>query len=202
MELLGQRKEGFVFVVSAPAGTGKTTLVDLLVKEFPSIIVSISYTTRQARPHEIEGVNYHFITVSEFEAKIAAGDFLEYVKLYGTYYGTARQWIIDQQKQGKHIVLVIDTQGALKIKKLLQATYIFIRPPSLEILRNRLMNRQTEAPEMIEQRLAWAKKELENVQYYDYEIVNDDLKSAYQVLRSVVIAECNRVHQKKGVNNG
>jgi guanylate kinase len=191
--LLGKAGKGLTFIVSAPAGTGKTTLVQRLVQEFPSIIASISYTTRKPREGEIPGVHYHFISEAEFEAKIAASDFLEYVKLYGTYYGTSRQWITEQQNQGKHVILVIDTQGALQLKGKLPATFIFIRPPSLESLQVRLMQRKTETAEMIEKRLAWARVELEAAQQYDYEIVNDDLEIAYQVFRSIFIAECHRI---------
>lgn len=190
--LLGDEKEGRVFIISAPAGTGKTTLVEKLVKEFPSVTASISFTTREPREGEIPGVHYHFIAGPEFEEKIAAGDFLEYVKLYGTYYGTSRQWVKEQQKKGKHVVLVIDTQGALKLKGALPAVLIFIRPPSLDILRNRLVRRQTETPGMIEQRVDWAQRELEAAQQYDYQIINDDLETAYQVLKSIFIAECHR----------
>ena len=139
------------------------------------------------------GVHYHFINDSEFESKIVAADFLEYVKLYDTYYGTSRQWVTEQQKRGKHVVLVIDTQGALQLKGRLPAIFIFIRPPSLEMLRYRLEQRQTETAEIIEQRLAWAKKELDVVNQYDYQITNDDLDNAYQVLRSIFIAECHRI---------
>lgn len=191
-QLLGDRKEGLAFILSAPAGTGKTTLVQRLLKEFPSIVASISYTTRQPRKDEIQGVHYHFIDESEFKKKIATDEFLEYVKLYGIYYGTSRQWIRDQQKKGKHIVLVIDTQGALQLKGHFQAPLIFIRPPSLEILRSRLIQRRTETPQMIQQRLDWAQKELDAAKEYDYEIINDDLEIAYQVFKSIFIAECHK----------
>jgi guanylate kinase len=191
--LLGNRGVGLIFVVSAPAGTGKTTLVQRLMQEFPSIIASISYTTRQPREGEIPGVHYHFISDAEFETKIVAGDFLEYVKLYGTYYGTSREWVRGQQYQGKHVVLVIDTQGALQLKGQFPAIFIFVRPPSLESLRERLNQRQTESAEMIEKRLAWAQTELQVAQKYDYEIINDDLEIAYQILRSIFIAECHRI---------
>ena len=190
--LLGDEKEGQVFIISAPAGTGKTTLVEKLVKEFPSVTASVSYTTREPREGEIAGVHYHFIAAPEFEEKISAGDFLEYVKLYGTYYGTSKQWVKEQQKKGKHVLLVIDTQGALKLKSVLPSVLIFIRPPSLDILRNRLIRRQTETPGMIEQRVDWAQQELEAAQQYDYQIINDDLETAYQVLKSILIAECHR----------
>jgi guanylate kinase len=190
--LLGETNEGLIFIVSAPAGTGKTTLVHRLVEEFPSIIASISFTTRKPRIGEVPGVHYHFIAESEFEAKIAAGDFLEYVKLYGTYYGTSHQWIKEQQQQRKHVVLVIDTQGALLLKDKIDAISIFIRPPSVEVLRQRLTQRQTESLEMIEKRLEWARRELEVAQQYDYQLVNDDLEVAYHIFRSIFIAECHR----------
>jgi guanylate kinase len=157
------------------------------------VIASISYTTRQPRGGEISGKDYFFIDESEFEAKIADADFLEYVKLYDTYYGTSRQWVADQQKQGKHVFLVIDTQGALKLKGKVPATFIFVRPPSIDVLRDRLSGRQTEPPEMVERRLEWARIELEAAKNYDYLIVNDDLAKAYQVLKSIVVAECHRV---------
>jgi guanylate kinase len=192
--LLGETNEGLVFIVSAPAGTGKTTLVQRLVHEFPSIIANISYTTRQPRAGEIEGVHYHFISDSEFEAKITANDFLEYVNLYGTYYGTSHQWIQEQQQKGKHVVLVIDTQGALQLKGRIPAILIFIRPPSIEVLRSRLMQRQSETAEMIEKRVAWAQRELEAARQYDYQLINDDLDIAYQILRSIFIAESHRTY--------
>lgn len=190
--LLGDGKEGLAFIVSAPAGTGKTTLVEKLMNEFSSILASISYTTREPREGEIPGIHYHFITENEFETKIAAGDFLEYVKLYGTYYGTSSRWVKEQQKKGKHVVLVIDTQGALKLKGKFPAALIFIRPPSLDVLRKRLIRRQTETPGMIDQRVEWAQMELDAAQQYDYQIINDDLEIAYQILRCIIIAECHR----------
>lgn len=191
-------KKGLCFIVSAPAGTGKTTLVKLLVEEFPSVIASISFTTRQPREGEVEGRDYHFVTEEEFQKKIGAHDFLEHVQLYGNYYGTSRRWIEDQLKQGKHVVLVIDTQGAIQLKGKFPGIFIFIRPPSLEVLRRRLANRNTETAETLEMRLEWAKQEMEAISQYDYEVVNDDLYTAYQVLRSIVVAESHRVELLKG----
>lgn len=190
--LMENLKEGKLFIVSAPAGTGKTTLVQMLVNEFPNVIASVSYTTRQPREGEVNGRDYHFISQSDFEAKVAASDFLEYVQLYGYYYGTSRQWVINQQKQGKHVILVIDVQGALQLKRQVSAPSIFIAPPSLEILRERLAKRKTESAEMLEKRLQWAKGEMEAFHQYDYLIVNDELQVAYEVLRSIVIAESHK----------
>lgn len=194
--LLAPQEKGMCFIVSAPAGTGKTTLIQMLVKEFPNIIASVSYTTRPPRDGEVNGKHYHFISDSQFEEKIAATDFLEYVKLYGYYYGTSKQWIEEKRQQGKHVVLVIDTQGALSLKGRLDATFIFISPPSLQELKSRLTKRQTESQEMVEKRLVWAKQEMEASTSYDYLVVNDDLSVAYQVLRSIFIAESHRTsHQ-------
>ncbi|MDP1881070.1 MAG: guanylate kinase [Parachlamydiaceae bacterium] len=194
--LLGNNvTKGLIFIVSAPAGTGKTTLIEMLVKEFPQIVASISFTTRKPREGEIDGIHYHFISEKEFKAKISSSDFLEYVKLYGTYYGTSKQWVREQQNLGKHVVLVIDTQGAQEIKKEFAAFTVFIRPPSLEILKDRLMNRQTESLQVVEKRLEWAKVELEAAKEYDYHVINDNLNTAFEVLKSIVIAECHRNRQ-------
>lgn len=192
-KLLGESKKGALFIVSAPAGTGKTTLVQMLVQEFSCIIESISYTTRPPRSGEIQGVHYYFVSEEEFEGKVASGDFLEHVSLYGYRYGTSRSWVDSQLNLGKHVVLVIDTQGAIQLKDRCVATYIFVGPPSIEELRRRLLKRGTESLEKIEQRLAIVNKELLAVKYYDYLIVNRDLNVAYQVLRSIVIAEEHRI---------
>lgn len=196
-DLLLSNQEGLCFILSAPAGAGKTTLVQLLVHEFSNIKVSVSYTTRSPRPNEIDGKDYHFITKAAFEQKMAAGDFLEYVTLYGNYYGTSLEWIAQQRKQGYNIILVIDTQGALKLKGQLDAIYVFVSPPSMEILEERLRWRGTETEKALEARITWAKQEMEAISHYDYLIVNDDLQTAYQILRSIVIAENHRVTHKE-----
>lgn len=187
--LLGNLNSGLAFVVSAPAGTGKTTLVQMLVQEFPCIVESISYTTRSIRTGEAPGVHYHFISEKKFEEKIANNEFLEYVKLYGYYYGTCKKDLAQLQSEGKHVILVIDTQGALQLMKRFSATFIFILPPSLEALRERLKKRRTESEAVIDERLEWARREIEAAKFYDYNIINDNLATAYQVLRSIIIAE-------------
>ncbi len=207
--LLGDSKDGLLFILSAPAGTGKTTLIKMLAEEFNEVIASISYTTREPRGDEKHGKDYHFTTQKEFEVKINASDFLEYVRLYDTYYGTSKKWVEEQRRMGKHVFLVIDTQGALQLKGKIDAIYIFVRPPSLEVLKTRLMNRQTDSAEMVNKRLEWASTELKFADQYDYQIVNDSLNEAYQVLRSILIAECHRQRPKakkldkiKGDNDG
>jgi guanylate kinase len=186
------KKRGLVFVVSAPAGTGKTTLVRMLLDEFSNVVESISYTTRPIRPGEVSGRDYHFISVDEFKKKIQEGEFLEHAKVFDHYYGTSRKVVASQQEAGKHVVLVIDTQGALQLKSHLDAIFIFISPPSLDELRKRLHKRSSESQEAIELRLSWAEKEIALVRKYDYHIVNDKLEIAYDALRSILIAEEHR----------
>jgi guanylate kinase len=193
-KLLSGKKQGLLFILSAPAGTGKTTLVEMLTKEFPCVVESVSFTTRPPRDGEQEGIHYNFVDKTQFDAKIVNHEFLEYVTLYGHYYGTSRSWVELQRANAKHVVLVIDTQGAVQLRKNnIDATYIFVGPPSLDELRRRLTKRASESPEKIEERLTIAQSELEAVRNYDYYILNNDLNVAYQVLRSIVIAEEHRI---------
>jgi len=192
-KLLGNFEKGLVFVISAPAGTGKTTLVKKLQEEFSCVKTTTSFTTRSPRVGEIQGVDYHFISIEEFKKKIDKFEFLEYVELYGDYYGTSKNNIETLQLQGNHVILVIDTQGGLRLKKMIDATLIFVMPPSLEELAKRLEMRKSETPDVIKKRLEWAKNEIEDANHYDYKIVNDNLKTAYQTLRSILVAEEHRV---------
>lgn len=192
-KVLGNLKRGLVFVMSAPTGTGKTTLMKKLTDEFPCVIQSISYTTREPRPGEIPGKDYHFIPLAEFKQMIEAGEFLEHVKLYGHHYGTSKKWVEDRLNEGKHVVLVIDTQGGLQLKnKNFPAVYIFVSPPSKEELVRRLEQRSTETDSVIEERLACVEREMLQGEQYDYHIINDNLDGAYQNLKSILIAEENR----------
>lgn len=191
--LLGGLKKGLVFVVSAPAGTGKTTLVRMLTEEFNCVVESVSYTTRKMRPNEIEGRDYYFVTESEFKKMEAEREFLENAHVFGHYYGTSKKTVEAVLQKGKHVILVIDTQGAKQLKSLLKAVYIFICPPNFEELKKRLHGRQSDTHESIATRLSWAEKEMEASRYYDYLIVNEDLSVTYQVFRSVFIAEEHRI---------
>ncbi|MCB1136997.1 MAG: guanylate kinase, partial [Chlamydiia bacterium] len=154
---------------------------------------SVSVTTRPARSGERNGEHYHFVTQEDFDAHVAAGDFLEHAVVFGNSYGTSRAHVEDQLARGYHVVLVIDTQGALQLIDKYPACFVFVSPPSLDELRTRLLNRKTETPEVIDQRLAWAEREVAESTKYDYHIVNEDLGTAYEVLRSIVIAEEHRV---------
>jgi guanylate kinase len=194
-KVLGNLSKGLLFVISAPAGTGKSTLVEMLLKEFPeSIEESCSCTTRHPRPNEIAKTHYEFLLESEFQKKIQNGELLEYAQVFGHHYGTRRDVVEKLQESGKHVILVIDTQGAAQIRNKIEATFIFISPPSMDELRNRLFKRRTENEEKIAQRLEWAKHELEMIPSYDYHIVNDNLEVTYQILRSIIIA----AEHKKG----
>jgi guanylate kinase len=190
MKLLGNLQQGLLFVLSAPAGTGKTTLVEMLEEEFFCIEKNVTYTTREKRPGEIEGKSYYFISKEEFEKKIEGGAFLEYEKVFDHYYGIEEKKISDQLKQNKHVILVIDTQGVKTLlTKNIPFISIFISPPSAEELERRLKKRKTETEKQRQKRLQWSYKELEMIPFYDYHIINDDLQMAYNILRSILIAE-------------
>lgn len=182
-------EKGRVFVVSAPSGTGKTTLVKMLCDEFDAVVRSISCTTRKMRPGDVEGVDYYFISKEEFDEKEKTGEFLESATVYEDFYGTLKQTVTALQDKGKHVVLVIDTQGGEQVRKKINATLIFIAPPSLNELKRRLKDRNTDSVQSIDERLSWARKEIEKGKTYDYFIVNDDLNEAYEVLKSIIITE-------------
>ena len=192
-KLLGGLKKGLVFVISAPAGTGKTTLVRMLTKQYDCIVESVSCTTRAPRSGEIEGVDYHFATKEEFEQRLKAGEFLEHAEVFGRYYGTPLPFIHQSLSEGKHVILVIDTQGALQLMdRDFPAVFIFISPPSLAVLRERLQGRRSDSAASIEERLSWAKHEMDLASRYDYNIVNDSLPVAFEILRAILIAEEHR----------
>lgn len=181
--------KGTAFVVSAPAGTGKTTLVKKLTEEFPKAQRTITYTTRSPRSDEEHGKDYYFVSFQEFQRKIEKKEFLEYAQVFGHFYGTCKNSIEKLLEQGYDTILVIDTQGALEIKSYLKGVYIFLSPPSLDELKNRLTKRNTESPSDLDKRLRWAHEELKQAVHYNYHIVNNDLDQAYDELRSVYIAE-------------
>lgn len=196
--ILGESGKGKLFIVSAPAGTGKSTLVHKLLEEFPGAVEqSRSCTTREIRQGEHAGKDYDYLSVEEFEKKIEAGEFLEHAKVFSHYYGTRTEEVDTLLAHGKHVVLVIDTQGARAVRAKRDAVLIFINPPSVEELEQRLFKRKTESTEVIHERLAWAKEEMAQAVHYDYEVVNDDLDTAYQILRSIFIAEEHKKVLKK-----
>ena len=188
--LVPKRPRGRLFVVSAPAGTGKTTLVRRLVTTFPAIVQVPSVTTRSMRTGEVEGIDYHFVSKEEFARREA--EFLEKVEFSGNWYATSRREIEDQQASGRHAVVVIDTRGALSLKKLLDPVLIFIKPPSFEALAERLAKRGSEDKEAFRQRLQRAEKEMSDEPQFQYSVVNDRIDDAFDVLASIVVAECHK----------
>jgi guanylate kinase len=181
---------GTLFVVSAPSGGGKTSLVTALLEAEPELRLSISHTTRPPRPGEAQGRDYHFISSGEFERMLEAGEFLETAAIYGNRYGTSGKWIADQLGQDRDIVLEIDWQGARQVRALMPATVgIFILPPSLDILELRLRSRGLDSGEAVARRLAAAREEISHVDEFDYAIINEDFSRAAQELISIIRAE-------------
>jgi guanylate kinase len=180
---------GNLFVIVAPSGTGKTSLVAELLKREAGMRLSISYTTRAPREGEVDGREYHFIGVAGFEKMIAAGDFLEHARVHGNYYGTSRSWI-EREIAGDHDVLLeIDWQGAAQVRRLFpDLVGMFILPPSIEELRRRLQGRGKDSAETIQRRLAGAREEISHVLEFEYIIVNDRFEQALEEILSVVRA--------------
>lgn len=177
---------GKLFVLSGPSGTGKTTLIKKITDTLPHIVQSISFTTRKKREGEVDGKDYFFISQEEFDRGLKTDQFLEHVEIFGHYYATSRLWIDQQLMQGKNVVLVIDTQGALALKRQgVEIISIFLKPPSLEELRIRLKHRSSESDQEIEKRIRTAEDELKQAQYYDFIVVNDKLEQAYQDLKEI-----------------
>ena len=180
---------GCLYVIVAPSGAGKSSLVNALLEREPDIGLSISYTTRPPRPGEESGREYFFVTREEFMSMIARGEFLEHAEVYGNLYGTSRLWIEKTRAEGSDVLLEIDWQGARAVKKLFRdMTYIYIRPPSFEVLRERLIKRGKDSKKVIAQRLAAAREDLKHVHEADYVIINDDFSVALTDLQSVVRA--------------
>ena len=179
--------QGNIFVISAASGTGKTTLIARLLQHHSDIRVSVSHTTRAPRRGEENGKHYHFVSVPEFERMIEEGQFVEYAKVYGNYYGTSTQSLESLTRQGVDVILEIDTQGAEQIRRQLPQAYsIFIAPPSLATLEQRLNQRAVDAPQVIAVRLAEARNEIEQARLFDYLVVNDDLAAAEAALLHII----------------
>ena len=184
------RKEGLVFVVSAPSGAGKTTLCKAITDSLGNLRHSISYTTRRPRPGEKDGRDYFFVTEEKFRGMVQAGDFAEWAEVHSNLYGTSRQALDHIVSKGIDVILDIDTQGAKQIRKTFEkAMFLFILPPSLAVLEERLRNRRSDDGEEIKKRMQRAHEEIREYAMYDYIIINRDFDRALDELRSIIVAE-------------
>jgi guanylate kinase len=194
---------GCLFIVSAPSGAGKTTLVECLVEQIPNLRMSRSYTSREARPGEADGVDYNFVTRARFESMIAAGEFLEWADVFGNLYGTGASDTERLLADGTDVVLVIDVQGARQVRHLRPgATSIFVMPPSFDVLEQRLRGRSKDSEAAILRRLQVAREEVASFTEYDFIVVNDELASAVERLRAIVLAERCRLDSMRDAAEG
>lgn len=189
--------KGLLFVVSAPSGTGKTTVVEELVKVVPGLELSRSYTSRPPRANERDGVDYNFVSRDAFEQRIFHGDFLEHADVFGNYYGTGRAETEARLSQGADLVLVIDVQGARQVRSQLPSTVgVFVMPPSFPVLERRLRQRSADPEAAIQRRLATARSEVSAWEEYDYVVINDELDRCVNELAGIVMAERARRHRR------
>ncbi|MBI4400332.1 MAG: guanylate kinase [Nitrospirae bacterium] len=183
-------RRGLLFVVSAPSGAGKTTLCKELVSVVPGLQQSISYTTRQPRPGEVHGREYFFVDEAVFQGMVQRNEFAEWAPVYGHFYGTPRSALTDMMEKGIDVLLEIDVQGAMQIKKkFADAIYIYILPPSIKALRARLLQRGSDSPEEVQRRLQKAREEVWSYREYYYIVRNEDMKQALKELEAIVLAE-------------
>ena len=194
---MARKKKGLLLVVSGPAGVGKGTVDGALIAKHPEIKMSVSVTTRAPRPGEIEGVHYFFRTKEEFDRMIEQNAFLEYMHVFGmNYYGTPKAFVEAEREKGNHVILEIDVQGAMKVKETCpDAVMVFIAPPSLQILKQRLVGRGTETQESIDVRTATALEELKKLPRYDYMVINDVVEEAVADMEAILSAELNRTER-------
>jgi guanylate kinase len=192
-------RRGLLFVVSAPSGTGKTTVVERLAQVVPDLALSRSYTSRPMRNGESNGVDYNFITRERFEQMIAEGAFLEWADVFGNLYGTCAADAERDLVAGRDAVLVIDVQGARQVRKCCDSIGIFVLPPSFDVLEQRLRGRSKDSEEAMQRRLSTARAEVAAFDEYDYVVVNDELDACVDRLRSIVIAERARLRSARGL---
>lgn len=186
-------RKGLLILISGPSGTGKGTVCDLLRQKHPEISYSISATTRQPRPGEQDGINYYFYTKENFREMIDQGQLLEWAEVYGNFYGTPKQKVLDRLEAGEDILLEIDTQGALNVMKVMpEGLFIFLLPPSLEELAARLKGRGTETEESLHRRLGAAVDEIKLATKYRYVVVNDKVEDAQETIANIIEAEHHR----------
>jgi guanylate kinase len=192
-------KKGMMFVLSSPSGVGKTTLAKKLAENNSQFAISISYTTRKPRPNEIDGKDYYFVTQEEFDALIKKNDFYEFANIFDNNYGTHKETVIKLLSQGKDVLFDIDWQGTLQLKKIrdLNIVCIFILPPNINVLRDRLLNRHKGQEELIEKRMNKFNEELSHWNQYNYVVTNDDLNICYEKIKSIIASEKKGIRQNQ-----
>lgn len=187
---MSEIRKGMLLVISGPSGTGKGTLIKRLMEEDPTLVFSVSATTRAPRPGEIDGVHYHFVTNEQYDQLVAENAFVEYATVHGNRYGTLRSEVYERLQRGENVVLDIDVQGALNvIASEKEKVSIFILPPSMKELRERLTGRGTETEEAVERRLHNAVWEISQKDRYEYKVINDDLEACVRTLQAIIEAE-------------
>jgi guanylate kinase len=191
---MNEKGVGLIFIISAPSGTGKTTLVKEMIQQLPGLRFSVSFTTRLPRPDEKEGEDYHFVSHAAFQRMVDKNEFLEWAEVLGNRYGTPRPDLKKMELEGVDLILDIDTQGSKKVaKEISQPVLVYLLPPSLRVLKERLINRGVDSPERVKFRLSSARRDMEEARGYQYVIVNDRLEDALEKLKSIIIAErCRR----------
>ncbi|ACJ74831.1 gmk guanylate kinase [Thermosipho africanus TCF52B] len=188
--------KGTLFVVSGPSGVGKTSIISALMNKLENIVFSVSCTTRPPRPGEVDGVDYFFVSRDKFIEMREKGEFLEWAEVHGNLYGTPKKFVLENIEKGNRIILDIDVQGALQVKRNFDdAVFIFVAPPSYEVLKERLLKRGTENSQSMLKRLENAKWEMSKIVEFDYLIVNSDLEKSILAMKSIVIAESYRTRR-------
>ena len=201
--MIKTNNKGLLIVISGPSGAGKDTICQKLIKENLDIWMSVSMTTRKPRPFEKDGVDYFFVSNEEFENKINDGTFLEYASYNDNYYGTPKDKVEEKLNEGKDVILVIDINGAVNIKKIIpSALFIFIMPPDMETLKNRLIGRKTESKDKVVQRFINAYNEVNNYKKYNYVVVNDKVEDAVYKVKSIIQSEKCRVDRIEDIYLG
>ena len=196
---MSSKDRGLLIIVSAPSGAGKTTLVERLVEQVPDLKLSRSYTSRPARDGETDGVDYNFVTRERFEAMVTAGEFLEWADVFGNLYGTSAADTERILAAGCDLVLVIDVQGARKVRRRgFETTAVFVMPPSFDALERRLRGRSKDSETAIQRRLEVARDEVSSFAEYDYVVVNDELTGAVDRLRSIIVAKRSQLERMRG----
>ena len=192
-------KKGMMFVLSSPSGVGKTTLTKKLAENNSQFAISISHTTRKPRPNEIDGKDYYFVTQEEFDVLIKKNDFYEFANIFDNNYGTHKETVIKLLSQGKDVLFDIDWQGTLQLKKIrnLNIVCIFILPPNIKVLRDRLLNRHKGQEKLIEKRMNKFNEELSHWNQYNYVVTNDDLNICYEKIKSIIASEKKGIRQNQ-----